>query len=705
MPPSSTAGPPELYVDEGNQIRFLPFGLALPHRLNELILALRARLEAERDPVQKQLQTTRVDFPTQAATAAQEFYRGLTGTITDDAIGAATLFSVENETRSVELEKLLTGSTAEAADRRALAGWLDEIIGVYTAQASSLGEDGIKKILLLRGDMVEARNAADLAAAGAFAGEPLQGIGNDTWRRMWEAAREYSMQEAYPGLPFPVALPVPAHADPKCVLCHQPLAALARDRLQRFEAFVTGSLAVKADAAAQDYGAAAELILRLDTKDAKDTPSRLQQVKERVPALAVLLVECAEALRKRLAVALQVLSGETEISALPAAPIIPELEVKSASAVLRAGAAQIEGAALDAVARAKLEAERAELKDRRLLSTSIATLKNRRDVLSQDALYEAAIAKTQTQGITKRANDLIDKHLTTMVKKTFAGECKGLDIGHLNIGLARESKRNEAVFKTVTGTTLTRTSSDILSEGEQRAVALAGFLTETGIMAPDGPIIIDDPVSSLDRERCSLVAKRIVIAAASRQVIVFKHDLYFYNELCGLADDAKLEPHTCRIFRNTNGTGLLDPSGGEWMGMRVNKRLGLLKNDMARVSKLHNTAPSRYGYEAKNIYGRLRDAYERTVEEYLFKDTVSRFGNVVKTQNLRYVGLPHDYAIRFHAGMTKANTFSHDNPPAGATITPEPEEILQDIAALETLIEDFKKLHVENEKARAPMKP
>src|SRR5690606_27085814 len=38
----------QLYVDGGNQIRFLPFGLALPHRLNSVCLGLKEKLESER---------------------------------------------------------------------------------------------------------------------------------------------------------------------------------------------------------------------------------------------------------------------------------------------------------------------------------------------------------------------------------------------------------------------------------------------------------------------------------------------------------------------------------------------------------------------------------------------------------------------------------------------------------------------------------
>jgi energy-coupling factor transporter ATP-binding protein EcfA2 len=690
----------ELYVDEGNQIRFLPFGLALPHKLNDLILAVRARLEAEREPVMAQIAATRIDFPITASSEAQNFYKSLNRSTSDVDIEAAAAFSADDDKRCAELEKQLAGSTAEAADRRALAEWLEEIIATYQTRNAALVENHVKDAVRLQAEMKAAREAADLAAGDAFTAEPLKGVGSDTWRRMWETAREYSAHQAYAAEPFPVT-----GDDSKCVLCHQPLDAAGKERLQRFDAFVTGSLTAKADTARDAYEASAAALVSLDTSDAKDTPARVKQIEGRFPALAPLLTGCAAALRDRHAIVLKILSGDASIDTLPAPSIPPQQEAKAAADDLRAGAKAIEDAALDAAARQTLEAEHRELLDRKRLSTSIATLKARRDLFNQKAMYDGAVDKTQTQGITKRANDLIDKHLTKIVKEAFADECKALNIGHLSVGLSRESKRTEASFRTETGTKLTRTSSEILSEGEQRAVALAAFLTETSIATPDGPIIIDDPVSSLDRERGALVVARIVKEAGKRQVIVFTHDLVFYNELCDLAERAGHDPATCRIFRNTNGAGLLDPSQAEWMGLKVAKRLNVLKTDLAKASKLHNTEPGKYAYEAKNLYSRLREAYERTVEEHLFRDTITRFTPVIKTQNLRYVSLPDDLAVRFHDGMTKANTFSHDNPAAGSSLIPDPKQIQHDIADLESLIDDLRTVQTTNEKNRPTMKP
>lgn len=81
--------------------------------------------------------------------------------------------------------------------------------------------------------LATARAAAVAASVDLFAAEPLPDIGSDIWRVLWEAARTYSREAAYPEKPFPMTDP-----DAHCVLCQQPLSVEAADWLRSFEAFV-----------------------------------------------------------------------------------------------------------------------------------------------------------------------------------------------------------------------------------------------------------------------------------------------------------------------------------------------------------------------------------------------------------------------------------------------------------------------------------
>lgn len=74
-----------------------------------------------------------------------------------------------------------------------------------------------------------------------------------------------------------------------------------------------------------------------------------------------------------------------------------------------------------------------------------------------------------------------------------------------------------------------KTPADILSEGEQKIIALADFLTETKMTGINRGLIFDDPVNSLDSDRKQQIANKLVQESKERQIIIFTHDLVFYN--------------------------------------------------------------------------------------------------------------------------------------------------------------------------------
>ena len=98
---------------------------------------------------------------------------------------------------------------------------------------SAVSDTKIAELSELQSSYTTARSAAQTAATELFKDYPLQHVGSDVWKKLWEAAREYSEQQAYPNLPFPVAA-----TDKHCVLCQQELGDAAAARLQRFEDFV-----------------------------------------------------------------------------------------------------------------------------------------------------------------------------------------------------------------------------------------------------------------------------------------------------------------------------------------------------------------------------------------------------------------------------------------------------------------------------------
>lgn len=521
-----------------------------------------------------------------------------------------------------------------------------------------------------------------MGAAELFSSEPLKGVGEEVWRLLWAAAQEYSTAIAYPSATFPVV-----ESDGKaasCVLCQQSLDAGAADRLLRFQDFVAGALNKKADEAATAVDNAGAALPNLDALGSDDWISRMDQVRSRNPALAERLEQFRDWATQRLADATQILAGGLE-SPTAGEVTCPSNDLTSAAGVLSKQAKAL-AESENPEARKVLLDEQQELADRKQLSASVDQLKARRDLLRTLSNYDKALAEVQTTPVTSKANKLVESHLTAKVIAQFDAERSMLEIAHLQIGLERESGKTGAKFGTRSGTDVTKSSSDFLSEGEQRALALSAFLTEVVMTEGAGPIVVDDPVCSLDRERCRKVADRLVEEAKSRQVVVFTHDLIFFNDLAVASHEAGSEPASVALYANSAAAGHVDPSGVNWHGKPLSQRVPVLKAAAKSIEGLHDTSPSDYEYEAKNLYGRLRDTYERVVEECLFAGVISRGADRIETLKLRYVHVTDDLANKFYEGMTTANTYSHDNPAAATVEPPTPEKILEHISELEAVI-------------------
>ena len=72
---------------------------------------------------------------------------------------------------------------------------------------------------------------------------------------------------------------------------------------------------------------------------------------------------------------------------------------------------------------------------------------------------------------------------------------------------------------------------EVLSEGEQKCIAIAMFLAERDLQPNQYPMVFDDPLNSLDMRYISMFASRII--DMPNQVIIFSHQVLFKEELLG----------------------------------------------------------------------------------------------------------------------------------------------------------------------------
>jgi recombinational DNA repair ATPase RecF len=129
--------------------------------------------------------------------------------------------------------------------------------------------------------------------------------------------------------------------------------------------------------------------------------------------------------------------------------------------------------------------------------------------------------------------------------------------------------------------------SRVLSEGEQKVLAMADFLAEARLAGITGPVLFDDPVSSLDHRRINEVAERIVLLAATNQVIVLTHDIFFATKLLALSEATK----RCVYFQIT------DEGGKGQVTRATGPRWDTIKYFSANINRTIQDAKSKQGEE------------------------------------------------------------------------------------------------------------
>jgi hypothetical protein len=227
----------------------------------------------------------------------------------------------------------------------------------------------------------------------------------------------------------------------------------------------------------------------------------------------------------------------------------------------------------------------------------------------------------------------------------------------------------------------------VLSEGEFRCIALAGFLAELSTEQSGSALIFDDPVCSLDDQWRRKVAYRLVQLASERQVIVFTHDIVFLTYLVGYCEAQGIQPRQSYLHRGPSQPGeCID--GVPWEAMKVSKRIGLLKNWLQAAEATYGRqGRDAYEPEARRIYERLREAWEHAVEEVLLNGVVIRFSREIHTQQLNTLtDITEDDIRTINHGMTKASQFLHDQAAAAAEPVPGPDELRSDVNSLETWV-------------------
>ncbi|AUC22703.1 hypothetical protein BTO15_11655 [Polaribacter sejongensis] len=274
-----------------------------------------------------------------------------------------------------------------------------------------------------------------------------------------------------------------------------------------------------------------------------------------------------------------------------------------------------------------------ELKDRKFISkktTEIKQVISNHKVLS---ILNSNINKFNTNSISRKTSEARDELVQSNFGVLFKDELKSFRKSHLKIDLSFGTNRgNSKISHKINSYSLT----DILSEGEQKAIALSEFLTELQLDNIKAPVIFDDPVNSLDHNIIDDVAKRLIKLSKERQVVIFTHSVLLFNSFLHFSKQSSFKSLKYKFYNTKNNfkeTGFVTEAEEE-----INK----VKSYTGKINTILNNTPKGKSETdlAEDGYGYLRSAIELFVEIDIFQGTVKRYQkNIALTSFLKVDGI------------------------------------------------------------------
>jgi energy-coupling factor transporter ATP-binding protein EcfA2 len=656
------------HIGKPNDVAYVPEGLELFEALADAARKIARKIE----PACTQLEDERV---------SRTFLTRTLGTRVENAVRRIGTKGADKELR--DLAANTTGNSRRVDEIRSLIAELktnnpEKLAKKYIQQADSwqrllnratsaytkLSRENLIKAVELRKAYATAAEAA-AAATSTLNNEPLPKTGEAAWKVLWQAARSF-YSSAYPGQKFPAE----ENGD-RCPLCQQILDFDSKLRFSRFEHFVSDHTQQDMRRLEQTMREAQGSLQEIaGLTDADDT--QLDELEYIKPELANQLRSTLIRLTPRRAYFEAILAGDCDPSIVSPtdyyAPDLNSAEYMSFIEERHRAASNLDTEQV-ATQIKQLEQEAQDLQACSALDSNIeALILEHTNRMTASALRRAC-KDCATNGMTQKQGILSAEIVTKALKDRFQSELQELGASSVCVELERHSNANGVTYHQIVirGAEHKNKAEHILSEGEQRIVALAGFLADLATTEDTSALIFDDPVCSLDHDYRRCVAARLVNLSLTRQVIIFTHDLSFLCYLYEAADSMVTELSYREIFRASGSTGYTI-SDLPTYGVPAKRRIGSLKQEIQNRRKQESEHPIQWRVTSSSIADRLRKSWERAVEEVLLGCVVQRFVKDVQTSRLKNLHIDQADAETVSKSMTRLSNWVHDgaaemNPP------------------------------------------
>jgi len=670
------------HVQAENNVAYIPVPMRILQTLSETCDVLKSRIEAKIGDVESRTPAVISDHSLSPNSAAGSYITSLSAKSDIPTLDLLVALNEDEVRRTATLEsdlsqdpKIITAKLK--AQQTRLNGFVEKIksaIGVSS-------EGSIAEFANFKSAYESAKMASKVASEELFAASPLPEIGNEAWKLLWDAARNYSDHVAYKEKVFPEA---EAHSD-LCVLCQQPLGEEAVARRATFEEFVKGSATSK-EASSKQIFDAKQTTLKNAIENMSYVDELIPFIRDELesPELSDQLLAVFEQSYRRIECALK----GREIP--PIEKVMPVEMVEALTGELQKRVDQL-SADENSPERKQLVDELRALKDRQKLAgikdDVIAEIARKNEIVG----LKKALKDTSKRPVTNKNKELSDQLVTNTLRARFAREIDKLKLGITPLELKKVRDRNaQSFFQVEFIGHPGRPVGEVLSEGEHRCVALAAFLAELVTSEEKSGIVFDDPMSSLDHIYRQNVAKRLVEEAGHRQVVIFTHDLSFMFEVIREAEAQAVSLHYQNVKRRAGKPGYVAnelPMKAKNAPAMVNA----LQSELKDFKGQYDTVPdARRVIFAKGVIEQLRETWDQVIADFI-SPVLGRFDNKIKGTSLyKLLDLKMDDVTLITAARSR---LSEDLHVAAEALNPENvshQELSDETKIIHDFIEDLK---------------
>lgn len=613
------------HLENKNEFEFRPAGLSFFAEYTNAIIRIEQKLNTEIQT--KQTGNTANDLSAlfDGNSEIKTLVQNLKAETKIDNLKKYTPFSDEDKTQKERIQKqydeLLLAYKGKEKEIKTLEG----IKGLLAQNKQSIEKlnqffttEVIEKVKTEISDCVSKEAIAKAEGIENFKTDKIENIGTTEWKNFIVSAEEFAKTQKAENVVYP------ENSD-NCLLCQQPLSDEAQKLISNYWTFIKS----------------------VAEQNAKQAQEKLDKAKanyenlnfDLFPQDNTLTAWLTEKYYNELKAFEQKLSEQITL----AQNIIADIQSKTANerAEIKISVEQhtaIEGAIDNSIKLLKEDEQSIELEK---LMNSKMLLEHKEKfnthfskfetfVNNQVWIKKAGKADYAKRKITETEKALSVKYFNQKYIDAFNEECQklngnfGIDINHT--GTAGKSYRQLKLKG--------KNPNAVLSEGEQKVIAIADFLAEMQLSEVNKGIIFDDPVTSLDERRKSEIAKRLAKEALQKQVIIFTHDLVFVSSLIGHCKETNTL-NDCHWIENVGG----NQPGTIWLNNTPSFEKDYKTSGKAQgyYEEARKSAPEQREDKIKNGFAALRTSYETQVVFGLFKGVVQRFEERVSVDSLKSV--------------------------------------------------------------------